>query len=138
MTYPSTVHAGTSDTSESGKIVRRDARARGERSGARRADGRSSAGRKPSGGQVRSRNGARSVPPVRDSHGGRRTGRQEAGSQDEVRPGTTRMFATVVPGMAVLVTRQLDRLPGIRVTDAGFDGRSDLVLFDVDRGHREL
>jgi 23S rRNA G2445 N2-methylase RlmL len=48
------------------------------------------------------------------------------------------MFASVVPGMAALVTRQLDQLPGIRVTDSGFDGRSDLVLFDVDRGQREL
>jgi SAM-dependent methyltransferase len=47
------------------------------------------------------------------------------------------MFATVVPGMAALVRRQLDQLAGIRVTGAGFDGRSDLVLFDVDRGHRE-
>ncbi|MGH3713112.1 MAG: TRM11 family SAM-dependent methyltransferase [Micromonosporaceae bacterium] len=48
------------------------------------------------------------------------------------------MFASVVPGMAALVTRQLDQLPGILVTDAGFDGRSDLVLFDVDRGHRKV
>lgn len=47
------------------------------------------------------------------------------------------MFASVVSGMAALVSRQLDRLPGIQVTDSGFDGRSDLVLFDVDRGHRD-
>jgi 23S rRNA G2445 N2-methylase RlmL len=48
------------------------------------------------------------------------------------------MFASVVPGMAALVARQLDQLRGIRVIDTGFDGRSDLVLFDVDRGRREL
>jgi len=48
------------------------------------------------------------------------------------------MFASVVPGMTALVTRQLDKLPGIRVTDAGFDGRPDLVLFDVDRGQRDV
>src|SRR5580692_3550969 len=53
------------------------------------------------------------------------------------RPGTTRMFAGVVPGMAALVTSELERLPGVHVTGAGFDGRSDLILFDVDRGGRE-
>ncbi len=135
MSYPLTVHA---ETPESAKNVQRNARSQGEGGGARRSDDRSTAGRKPPGGQVQSRNGTRSAPPVRGSHGGQRTGRPEAGSEDKVRPGTTRMFASVVPGMTALVTRQLDRLPGIRVTDAGFDGRSDLVLFDVDRGHREL
>lgn len=57
--------------------------------------------------------------------------------KEDIRPGTTRMFVSVVPGMAPLVRRQLDRLPGVRVTDSGFDGRSDLVLLDADRGHRE-
>jgi 23S rRNA G2445 N2-methylase RlmL len=47
------------------------------------------------------------------------------------------MFATVVPGMLRLVTKELERLPGVRVTDAGFDGRSDLILFDVDHGYLE-
>jgi SAM-dependent methyltransferase len=47
------------------------------------------------------------------------------------------MFATVVPGMAALVTAELEQFPGVRVTDAGFDGRSELILFDVDRGGRE-
>jgi SAM-dependent methyltransferase len=47
------------------------------------------------------------------------------------------MFATVVPGMTALVTSDLERLPGVHVTGAGFDGRSDVILFDVDRGRRE-
>lgn len=46
------------------------------------------------------------------------------------------MFATVVPGLAGLVTGDLEQLPGVHVTDAGFDGRSDVILFDVDRGCR--
>ena len=49
----------------------------------------------------------------------------------------TRMFATVVPGMTPLVSPELGSLPGVQVTEAGFDGRSDLILFDVDRGFRE-
>jgi SAM-dependent methyltransferase len=48
------------------------------------------------------------------------------------------MFASVVPGMGTLVRREFGSLPGVRVTDLGFDGRSDLILFDVDRGSREL
>jgi SAM-dependent methyltransferase len=47
------------------------------------------------------------------------------------------MFATVVAGTAALVIAELRRLPGIHVTDVGSDGRSDLILFDVDRGCRE-
>jgi SAM-dependent methyltransferase len=46
------------------------------------------------------------------------------------------MFATVVPGLAALVTSDLEQLPGVHVTGAGFDGRSDVILFDVDRGGR--
>lgn len=46
------------------------------------------------------------------------------------------MFATAMPGLAPMVARELDALPGVRTTDTGFDGRSDVVLFDVDRGHR--
>jgi SAM-dependent methyltransferase len=46
------------------------------------------------------------------------------------------MFATVVPGMTALVTSDLEQLPGVHVTGAGFDGRSDVILFDVDRGGR--
>lgn len=88
-----------------------------------------------SGGQIRPKNGGRSTPTR--LLGGQQSGRPEAGSSETVRPGTTRMFASVVPGMATLVSRQLDQLPGVRVTDAGFDGRSDLVLFEVDRGRRD-
>jgi predicted RNA methylase len=47
------------------------------------------------------------------------------------------MFAGTVPGLGALVGREIDRLPGVHVTATGNDGRSDLVLFDVDRGHRE-
>jgi tRNA G10 N-methylase Trm11 len=47
------------------------------------------------------------------------------------------MFVSVVPGMASLVSRQLDGMLGIHVTDTGFDGRSDLVLFEVERGRRD-
>lgn len=47
------------------------------------------------------------------------------------------MFATLVPGMAQAITRELDHLEGVQVTGSGFDGRADLVLFDVERGHRE-
>jgi SAM-dependent methyltransferase len=46
------------------------------------------------------------------------------------------MFATVVPGLTALVRGELDELPGVHVTAAGFDGRSDVILFDVDRGAR--
>lgn len=46
------------------------------------------------------------------------------------------MFATATPGLAPIVARELDALPGVRTTDTGFDGRSDVVLLDVDRGHR--
>ena len=47
------------------------------------------------------------------------------------------MLASAVPGTAALVTADLNQLPGIHVTDQGFDGGSDLILFDVDRGHRD-
>jgi SAM-dependent methyltransferase len=45
----------------------------------------------------------------------------------------TRMFATAVPGLADLAGRELERLDGVRVTGVGFDGRSDLILFEVSR-----
>jgi 23S rRNA G2445 N2-methylase RlmL len=50
---------------------------------------------------------------------------------------TTRMFATVVPGLAALVARELTQLPGVRAAGTGFDGRADIVLIDVDRGARD-
>ena len=46
------------------------------------------------------------------------------------------MFATCLPGLATLVSGQLNELPGIRTTGTGFDGRADLVLFEAGRGHR--
>ncbi|MGH3320259.1 MAG: TRM11 family SAM-dependent methyltransferase [Streptosporangiaceae bacterium] len=47
------------------------------------------------------------------------------------------MLATVVPGLAPLVSGELGSHPAITVTGTGFDGRSDVVLFDVGRGHQE-
>lgn len=47
------------------------------------------------------------------------------------------MFATVVPGLAPLLIKELNALKGVKVTDSGFDGRSDFILFDVDPGRRE-
>jgi SAM-dependent methyltransferase len=48
----------------------------------------------------------------------------------------TAMFATAVPGLGSMVGRELGRLPGIVVRDSGFDGRSDLVVFEAARGSR--
>jgi 23S rRNA G2445 N2-methylase RlmL len=48
----------------------------------------------------------------------------------------TRMFVTAVPGLGSMVSRELGRLPGIVVPDSGFDGRSDVVLFETARGSR--
>lgn len=47
------------------------------------------------------------------------------------------MFVMCVPGLAPLVSRELEALDGVTVTDSGFDGRSDVVLFEVQRGHRD-
>lgn len=46
------------------------------------------------------------------------------------------MFATVVPGLAPILVRELHRIPGIEVTDQGFDGRSDVVAFQATRSDR--
>jgi SAM-dependent methyltransferase len=46
------------------------------------------------------------------------------------------MFATVVPGLALIASRELESLDGVRVTGHGSDGRSDVVLLEVDRGSR--
>jgi len=48
------------------------------------------------------------------------------------------MFATMVPGLAPIVSRALAELPGITVQDSGFDGRSDLIIFEATRGNRRL
>jgi hypothetical protein len=44
------------------------------------------------------------------------------------------MFVLAVPGIAPLVRRELAALPGVRVTDIGNDGRSDVVLCEVESG----
>jgi hypothetical protein len=43
------------------------------------------------------------------------------------------MFASVVPGLAPLVVPELERIDGLTVTEVGFDGRSDLILFKLNR-----
>lgn len=62
---------------------------------------------------------------------------QRPKAEEQVPPGTTRMFATAAPGLAMLVSKELNTLPGVHATDSGNDGRSDLILFDVDRGCRD-
>ncbi|MFY1691151.1 TRM11 family SAM-dependent methyltransferase [Plantactinospora sp. WMMB782] len=86
------------------------------------------------GGGKRDRRGA---APKTQGGARQRARRSGPDPQEQPRPGVTRMFAAVVPGLAALVARDLRRLPGITVTQLGFDGRSDLVLFDVERGHRD-
>lgn len=57
------------------------------------------------------------------------------------RPGAraaTPMIVSCLPGLAQLVRDQLDALPGLRSTGTGSDGRSDLVLFQAEPGHRPL
>jgi tRNA G10 N-methylase Trm11 len=43
--------------------------------------------------------------------------------------GATRLIAFAVPGLAAQLAAELESVPGVRVEDAGFDGRSDVVLF---------
>jgi 23S rRNA G2445 N2-methylase RlmL len=59
-----------------------------------------------------------------------------SGRDRTVQPGMTRMFVTAVPGLGPMVRRELGRLPGIVVRDSGFDGRSDVVLFETTRASR--
>lgn len=47
--------------------------------------------------------------------------------------GPTRLFAFSVPGLASLLTHELQSIEGIQVQDTGFDGRSDVVTFTADR-----
>ena len=72
----------------------------------------------------------------RDPHARRRRDRPRP-DKEQPCTGATRMFATAVPGLAPLVRRELATLPGITVADSGFDGRSDIVLFDADRSARD-
>ncbi len=41
------------------------------------------------------------------------------------------MFATAVPGLGPLLAREIDATEGLASQGAGFDGRSDVVLFDA-------
>ncbi len=47
-----------------------------------------------------------------------------------------RMFATAVPGLSPLVNRELATLPGVTVEGSGFDGRSDVAVFEAAPGSR--
>jgi tRNA G10 N-methylase Trm11 len=47
------------------------------------------------------------------------------------RYGGTTMFATAIPGLAPLVQRAVADIPGTTMQDSGFDGRSDVIRFDV-------
>jgi tRNA G10 N-methylase Trm11 len=42
------------------------------------------------------------------------------------------MFALTMPGLAGLASREVATIPGARLEDTGFDGRSDVVLFSSD------
>jgi tRNA G10 N-methylase Trm11 len=48
----------------------------------------------------------------------------------------TRMFAAAIAGLSPILRQVLTEVPGVTVHDFGFDGRSDLVLFDVDQAAR--
>lgn len=62
-----------------------------------------------------------------------RAPRRQPSAADQAGTGT-RMFALTVPGLARLVGRELESAFGVVITDTGFDGRADVVLFDVPRG----
>ncbi len=47
------------------------------------------------------------------------------------------MFVLAVPGLAALVKRELAALPGVTVKDVGNDGRSDVVLCEVEPGREQ-
>ena len=49
-------------------------------------------------------------------------------------PGRMRMFAATVPGLGAILAEEVGQAGGATVTDIGADGRSELVLFDVDGG----
>lgn|GEM_PF-1263139 len=105
----------------------------------RERSSRSSAGRHPadgeySGEQARPQGRSGQAQPEGRSGQARRRDRGLAAVRRPV--DTTRMFAAVVPGLAPLVARDLERLPGVQVTSSGFDGRSDLILLDVARRHQ--
>jgi 23S rRNA G2445 N2-methylase RlmL len=53
---------------------------------------------------------------------------QAAGATDKA----ARFFALAVPGLAPLLAAELAAVPGVRVQDQGYDGRSDVVLFTAE------
>lgn len=76
-----------------------------------------------------------------------RPSRSEGPARTQPRPGaaasgpaptTTRMFALTVPGLGGLLRDQIDSVRGLAATAVGNDGRSDVVLFDADRGHQAV
>ena len=83
--------------------------------------------------------------PNRQTDGTRRSPRQEADRAGSAKPsrrdppiraGATRMFATAIPGLAPIIGRELAARAGIAIEDIGFDGRSDVILFEAARGNR--
>lgn len=61
---------------------------------------------------------------------------QRQGADPQRSTNALRIFAMTVPGMAPLLCRELRDTLGLEFSDSGFDGRADLVLFDVPRGGR--
>lgn len=84
------------------------------------------AGRDDSDKPVTRRTRSRSRPPAAAG----------SGRDRPVQPGMTRMFVTAVPGLGPMVRRELGRLPGVEVRGSGFDGRSDVVMFEMTRESR--
>lgn len=77
--------------------------------------------------------------PVRNGPDPRRKGDRHVGRPAERsdRPSKgLQMFAMTMPGMASFVSRELRSTLDFESADSGFDGRSDVVLFDVPRGSR--
>lgn len=73
--------------------------------------------------------------PEQGPRGSRVHGRRPESVPEERGPrsGITRMFVTAVPGLGQLVASSLRAVGGANVQEVGFDGRSDIVVFEVDR-----
>jgi putative RNA methylase family UPF0020 len=73
--------------------------------------------------------------PATNSQRGSRPSRVARSRADRAgRAGGTRMFATAIPGLAPILQRALDDLPGVIAEGCGFDGRSDVVVFAAESG----
>jgi 23S rRNA G2445 N2-methylase RlmL len=83
----------------------------------------------------RDTHGALSSLEVMPTRGAARS-RGEQRADDVPARGTTRLFALTVPGMATLLAHEIDGTDGLTSTEAGNDGRADVVLFDAGRGAR--